>query len=64
MNSKLNSNKTHYPVIIIGGGQAGLSVSYYLQKSDINHLVIEKKSSMNAWQDKRWDSFTLVTPNW
>ena len=64
MNSKLNSNKTHYPVIIIGGGQAGLSVSYYLQKFDIDHLVIEKKSPMNAWQDKRWDSFTLVTPNW
>ena len=59
-----NLSKTHYSVIIVGGGQAGLSMSYYLQESDIDHLVIEKQTSMNAWKDKRWDSFTLVTPNW
>lgn len=54
----------HYSVIIVGGGQAGLSISYYCQKYGIHHLVVEKKQVMNAWKDKRWDSFTLVTPNW
>ncbi|TQV86287.1 MSMEG_0569 family flavin-dependent oxidoreductase [Exilibacterium tricleocarpae] len=61
--SKNNSEK-YYPVIIVGGGQAGLSISYYLQKSGMDHLVIEKTTVMNAWKHKRWDSFTLVTPNW
>ncbi|MVF11520.1 MSMEG_0569 family flavin-dependent oxidoreductase [Ketobacter sp. MCCC 1A13808] len=54
----------HYDVIIVGGGQAGLSVSYYCQKQQLTHLVLEKSTLMNAWQNKRWDSFTLVTPNW
>ena len=56
--------KKHYSVAIVGGGQAGLSMSYYLQANNIDHIVIEKNNVMNAWKDKRWDSFTLVTPNW
>lgn len=54
----------HYSVIIIGGGQAGLSISHYCQKYGLSHLVLEKGRVMNAWKNKRWDSFTLVTPNW
>ncbi len=56
--------RKHYPVIIIGGGQAGLSASYYLQQKDIDHLVIEKNDALNSWKYQRWDSFSLVTPNW
>ncbi|CAA0093000.1 putative oxidoreductase CzcO [Zhongshania aliphaticivorans] len=56
--------KQHLPVIIVGGGQAGLSVSYYLQEQEIEHLVLERKTLMHSWQSQRWDSFTLVTPNW
>jgi putative flavoprotein involved in K+ transport len=54
----------HYPVMIVGGGQAGLCVSYYLQQRDIAHLVLEKKTLMHTWSEQRWDSFCLVTPNW
>lgn len=54
----------HFEVIIIGGGQAALSLSFFLSKKNINHLVIEKHTLLNAWKEKRWDSFTLVTPNW
>ena len=54
----------HYPVVIVGGGQAGLSVSYRLQKKGIEHLVLEKRQILNSWKTQRWDSFTLVTPNW
>lgn len=61
---KLNNQKTHYSVAVVGGGQAGLSMSYYLQANNIDHIVIEKNTVMNAWKEKRWDSFTLVTPNW
>jgi len=34
--------KDHYSVAIVGGGQAGLSMSYYLQENSIDHIVIEK----------------------
>lgn len=54
----------HYPVIIIGGGQAGLSVSHELKKRGIEHLVLEKNRVGHSWRQDRWDSFCLVTPNW
>ena len=55
---------THYSTIVIGGGQAGLSASYYLQQQDIDHLVLEKHSLTHTWRNQRWDTFCLVTPNW
>src|SRR6201986_3724559 len=54
----------HCPVVIIGGGQAGLSMSYHLQRRGIGHVVIEAKTAGHDWTDRRWDSFCLVTPNW
>lgn len=54
----------HFPVIIIGGGQAGLSVSWYLCAEGIEHLVLERAAKFESWRHNRWDSFCLVTPNW
>lgn len=51
--------------VIVGGGQAGLAVSYFLKDAGREHLVLEKAPQAgHAWRDDRWDSFTLVTPNW
>lgn len=55
---------THIPVAIIGGGQAGLSVSWYLSRAGLDHVVLEAQTPVHAWADSRWDNFTLVTPNW
>jgi len=50
--------------IIVGGGQAGLAISYYLKQNGREHLVLEQAPAVaNAWRNQRWDSFTLVTPN-
>lgn len=54
----------HYPVIIVGGGQAGLSMSYCLKERSIEHLIFEKHKIGHEWRSRRWDSFCLVTPNW
>ncbi|QKD82068.1 MSMEG_0569 family flavin-dependent oxidoreductase [Thermoleptolyngbya sichuanensis A183] len=54
----------HYPVIVVGGGQAGLSMSYCLKQRGIAHLVFEKHKIGHSWREYRWDSFCLVTPNW
>jgi putative flavoprotein involved in K+ transport len=56
--------KRHYPVIIVGGGQAGLSVSYCLKQRGIEHLVLESRRLGHSWRSERWDNFFLVTPNW
>ncbi len=54
----------HVPVVIVGGGQAGLAVSWYLVRDGIDHVVLERDTLMHTWADARWDSFCLVTPNW
>jgi len=59
-----HAESVHVPVIVVGGGQAGLSASHYLQKRGIEHLVLEKNRVGHSWRDERWDSFCLVTPNW
>ncbi len=60
----MRSSNSHYPVAIIGGGQAGLSVSYYLSQRHIDHIIFEKRRAMHTWSTQRWDNFCLVTPNW
>ena len=54
----------HHSVVVIGGGQAGLSMSYCLQQRGIEHVVLEKNRVGHEWREHRWDSFCLVTPNW
>jgi putative flavoprotein involved in K+ transport len=51
--------------VVIGGGQAGLAISYYLTHQGRPHVVLEQAPQIApAWRHGRWDSFTLVTPNW
>ncbi len=54
----------HVSVVVIGGGQAGLSVSWYLCRDGIDHVVFERDRRFHSWRVNRWDSFCLVTPNW
>jgi putative flavoprotein involved in K+ transport len=54
----------HVEVVVVGGGQAGLSVSHDLKQAGIEHVVLEKERIASNWRTQRWDSFCLVTPNW
>ena len=56
--------KNYYPVVVVGGGQSGLAISYYLKQREIDHVVLEKNRIAHSWRSERWDSFCLVTPNW
>ena len=56
--------RNHAPVVIVGGGQAGLSVSRHLRKRGIEHVVFERYRRFHSWRENRWDTFCLVTPNW
>lgn len=58
------SDTSLFHTIVIGGGQAGLSASYWLKQRGVDHLVLEKADRPGAAWRARWDSFTLVTPNW
>ena len=54
----------HHDIIVIGGGQAGLSMGYYLKQQGIDHIILDKGQVADAWRHERWDNFCLVTPNW
>ena len=54
----------HVPVVVVGGGQSGLSTSWFLKQKGIAHVVLEKHRLGHAWREERWDTFCLVTPNW
>lgn len=50
-------------VAVVGGGQAGLAMSWHLQRGGVDHVVLERDRAFHAWREERWDAFTLVTPN-
>lgn len=54
----------HHDVVIVGAGQAGLSLSIYLRQRGLDHVLLEKHTPVHTWREQRWDSFCLVTPNW
>ena len=48
--------------IVIGGGQAGLSVGYYLAKRGLPFLILDANPHIgDAWRN-RWDSLRLFSP--
>ncbi len=67
MRHSLTKEKTmeRIETVIVGGGQAGLALSYHLVQQRREHLVLEQAAHLaNTWRNARWNSFTLVTPNW
>ena len=51
-------------VVIVGGGQAGLALSYYLATQGRIHVVLEQGRIAESWRSRRWDSLRLIAPNW
>jgi putative flavoprotein involved in K+ transport len=51
-------------VAIIGGGQAGLALSYLLTELGRPHVILEQRRVVESWRTKRWDSLRLIAPNW
>ena len=49
---------------VIGAGQAGLTMSWFLAQAGKEHLVLERSESGGGSWRERWDNFRLVTPNW
>ena len=50
--------------LVIGGGQAGISMSHHLTAQGIPHLVLEKNRIAESWHTARWDSLVANGPAW
>jgi len=54
--------RNYYDTIIIGAGQAGLAMGYYLKKQNENFVLLEGNETCgNSWRT-RYDSLLLFTP--
>ena len=50
--------------VVIGGGQAGLSVGYHLRRHGLPFVILDANPRIgDAWRN-RWDSLRLFTPAW
>jgi putative flavoprotein involved in K+ transport len=53
---------TRTDTLIIGGGQAGLSVGYQLARRGLPFLIVDANERVGDTWRKRWDSLRLFTP--
>lgn len=49
-------------VVVIGGGQAGLAVGYYLQQRGLRFAIFDSATRIGDTWRRRWDSLRLFTP--
>ena len=63
-NGKLadESSSRRFQVIVIGAGQAGLAMGYFLTQQERHFSILESAPSIGAAWRARWDSLTLFTP--
>ena len=52
-----------FDCIIIGGGQAGLSVAYFLKRSKLNYLILDAEGNSGGSWLHTWDSLKLFSPS-
>jgi putative flavoprotein involved in K+ transport len=57
-----NGSARRFDVVVVGGGQAGLAMGYFLAQQGQRFVILERGDSIApAWRE-RWDSLTLFTP--
>ena len=55
---------TTLDAVVVGAGQAGLGVSYYLKQAGRPHVVFERGQVGETWLTQRWDTFRVNTANY
>lgn len=50
--------------VIVGGGHAGLALSYHLRRLGRPHVILERARVAERWRSERWDSLMFQFPNW
>ncbi len=59
---RLDDTGEHHDVAVVGGGQAGLAIGYYLAQQGREFAILEAAEEPAAAWRERWDSLRLFTP--
>jgi putative flavoprotein involved in K+ transport len=57
-----SSLPVRHEVLVIGGGQAGLAMGYYLQQAGLDFVILDAGPAVGHVWRSRWDSLKLFTP--
>ncbi len=57
-----SSSEQRFDTVVIGGGQSGLAVGYYLARQGRDFVILDANDRIGASWRKRWDSLRLFTP--
>ena len=59
----MGASNEHYETVVIGGGQAGLSVGYYLKQRKRPFVILDANERIGgSWWTRTWSSLRLFTP--
>jgi putative flavoprotein involved in K+ transport len=54
--------RERFDVVVIGAGQAGLAIGYFLAQAGRRFVILERADDVGSAWRSRWDSLTLFTP--
>src|SRR5436305_4350088 len=60
--NEAEGSREHFDVVVIGAGQAGLAIGYFLASAGRRFLIVDGADSIAAAWRSRWDSLVLFTP--
>lgn len=55
-------NENGYDVIVIGGGQAGLSLGFYLRRAKLSYVILDAQNEPGGAWLNAWKSLRLFSP--
>ncbi len=53
--------RPHFDVVVVGAGQAGLAIGWFLARQGLRFVIVDRAGSVGAAWRERWDSLTLFT---
>ncbi len=56
------SSREAVTAAVVGAGQAGLAIGYYLDREGIDHVILDGAGRIGDSWRARWDSLRLFTP--
>ena len=55
------TNRDHHEVVVVGAGQSGLAMGYYLQRLGLEFVIVDAAPAVGESWRCRWDSLRLFT---
>jgi putative flavoprotein involved in K+ transport len=60
--TSVERSRERYDVVVVGAGQAGLAIGYFLARQGRRFVIVDGADSIGAAWRSRWDSLLLFTP--